>query len=199
MRRSIVLLAAALLFTGAAYAQDDAPSLGEVARQARLQKQQKEAQLQTKDASAKSATNKDTDASAKDAPAPKSAHVITNEELPAHVVQTSSPEHLAVSSEPGQPTSRVDSEDAARQWKSLIQSQKQAIASLQAQMKEISDSIHYAGGNCIANCVQWNERQKQKQDQVESMKAQLEDQQKHLEDLQESARKQGFGSSVYDP
>jgi hypothetical protein len=46
--------------------------------------------------------------------------------------------------------------------------------------------------------VQWNERQKEKQDQVESMKAQLEEQKKQLENMQESARKQGFGSSVYE-
>ena len=31
------------------------------------------------------------------------------------------------------------------------------------------------------------------------MKGELEQEQKHLEDLQESARKQGFGSSVYEP
>jgi hypothetical protein len=47
--------------------------------------------------------------------------------------------------------------------------------------------------------VQWNERQQQKQQQVEVMKSQLEDQQKKLEDMQDSARQQGYGSSVYDP
>jgi hypothetical protein len=31
------------------------------------------------------------------------------------------------------------------------------------------------------------------------MRAQLEQQQKKLEEMQESARKQGFGSQVYDP
>jgi predicted double-glycine peptidase len=31
------------------------------------------------------------------------------------------------------------------------------------------------------------------------MKAKLEQQQKSLKDLQEAARKQGFGSAVYDP
>jgi hypothetical protein len=51
----------------------------------------------------------------------------------------------------------------------------------------------------VSNCVQWNEEQKRKQDQVETMKGELEQQQKRLEDLQEAARKQGFGSSVYDP
>jgi predicted ribosome quality control (RQC) complex YloA/Tae2 family protein len=47
--------------------------------------------------------------------------------------------------------------------------------------------------------VQWNERQKEKQQQVERLKSQLEDQQKRLEDMQEQARKQGYGTSVYDP
>ena len=31
------------------------------------------------------------------------------------------------------------------------------------------------------------------------MKEQLDQQQKRLEDMQDMARKQGFGSSVYDP
>ena len=66
-------------------------------------------------------------------------------------------------------------------------------------IESVSDSIHYAGANCVANCESWNEHQKQKQDQVEAMKSQLADQQKKLEDMQESARKQGFGSSVYEP
>jgi hypothetical protein len=31
------------------------------------------------------------------------------------------------------------------------------------------------------------------------MKAQLDEQQKRLEDMQEAARKQGYGNSIYDP
>ena len=31
------------------------------------------------------------------------------------------------------------------------------------------------------------------------MQAQLEEQKKRLDEMQESARKQGYGSSVYDP
>ena len=34
---------------------------------------------------------------------------------------------------------------------------------------------------------------------IEAMKSQLEQMRKDLEDVQEMARKQGFGSSVYDP
>ena len=70
---------------------------------------------------------------------------------------------------------------------------------MESEIADLSESIRYAGANCVANCVEWNERQKQKQDQVESMKAQLEEQKKQLENMQDSARKQGFGSAVYDP
>jgi hypothetical protein len=97
------------------------------------------------------------------------------------------------------PPSSTPSTGAAESWKAVIQAQKNAIASLQSEIVSLSESIHYAGGNCVANCVQWNERQQQKQQQLEGMKAQLEQLQKHLEDLQESVRKKGFGSSVYDP
>ena len=77
--------------------------------------------------------------------------------------------------------------------------QKSAIANLKSDIESLSASIEYAGANCVSGCVEWNERQKQKQDQVESMKVQLAEQEKRLEDMQESARKQGYGSSVYDP
>ena len=77
--------------------------------------------------------------------------------------------------------------------------QKNAIAALQQDIKSLGDSIHFAGANCVANCAEWNERQQQKQQEVESMKSQLEEQQKALEAMQESARKEGFGSTVYDP
>jgi hypothetical protein len=231
-RRFFVLLAAsAALCAFPAYGQDDSPSLGDVARQARLQKQQKDAPSKdtpsiddpSKDSSAsgKNAQNAAdqnkanqarTDqtktvsvagATAKNAPA-KPSHVITNEEIPSHIGSTLTGSTLtsAKGSHPAgtsdeQPSSGGQS--AAEQWKTQIQAQKSFIASLQSNIASLNDSIQYAGANCVSNCVQWNEEQKRKQDQVESMKGELEQQQKQLEDLQESARKQGFGSSVYDP
>jgi hypothetical protein len=185
--RFIALLAAAFLCAFPAQSQDS-QSLGDAARQARQQKQQK-------DASAKSTTTTSTEAQP-----PKPTKVITNDDLPEHrgstVKPTASPE---TQSSTDAPSGNGNGKAAAEQWKSQIQAQKAAIASLQAEIASLSESVRYAGANCVANCVQWNERQKEKQDRVEVMKHQLEDQQKHLEDLQESARKQGFGSAVYDP
>jgi predicted ribosome quality control (RQC) complex YloA/Tae2 family protein len=73
------------------------------------------------------------------------------------------------------------------------------ISSLQNEIDKLNDSIHFAPGDFVPNRVQLNERQKQKLQQVEQLQAQLEDQKKRLEDMQEAARQQGYGSSVYDP
>jgi len=200
-RRVLVLLAtSALLCAFTAFGQDS-QSLGDVARQSRLQKQQKDAQA--KDASPKDASSKQTPAthaSAKDAQPAKSPHVITNDEIPSHVGPTVTTARGSEADNEADATPNSGDRDArAEQLKSRIQAQKSAIAGLEAEISSLSESIHYAGGNCVANCESWNERQKQKQDQVESMKAQLEEQKKQLENMQESARKQGFGSAVYDP
>ncbi len=217
-RRILVLLAAgAFLCALPTFSQEDSPSLGDVARQARLQKQQKDAQSKDTAATGKDAetpaeqskidqgrvdqakTAPGAGTTSKKAP-PKPSHVITNEEIPSHIGSTltsAKGSQAAVAADDEQPSSNDG--DAAAQWKTQIQAQKGAIASLQSEIASLNDSVQYAGANCVSNCVQWNEEQKRKQDQVETMKAELEEQQKRLEDLQESARKKGFGSSVYDP
>ena len=153
----------------------DSPSLGDAARQARQQKS-KESQ---KDSA-------------------KTPKVITNEEIPAHAVASASSGSRGQLQNTNYSPS-ADGKISAEQFKSQIQQQKSLVSSLQSDIDKLNDSIHYAPANCVANCVQWNERQKEKQERVEQMKAQLEDQKKRLEDMQESARKQGYGSSVYDP
>jgi hypothetical protein len=215
LRQFLVLFSAtAFLFTLAALAQDDAaPSLGDVARQARQQKQQKDAQTkdasatgspskdaQAKDAQSGDAQNKDKDSAAKDVPAPKPSHVITNEDLPEHI--NPSPMRPTASKNSDQPGAEQPTDNgkaSAEEWRSQIMSQKSAVANLKNDVDSLNASIQYAPANCVSGCVEWNERQKQKQEQVETMKAQLAEQEKRLEEMQESARKQGYGSSVYDP
>jgi hypothetical protein len=177
-RCSIFLLFAAAISPvgGTGYAQDS-PSLGELARQQRQEKEQSKLLL------------------GKDSKAPK---VITNEELPENTGSASTP--AATHGErPSPPTSSDGAKQPAESWKSQILGQKTQIASLLAQIDHLNESIRFAPGNCVANCVAWNERQREKQQQVERMRAQLEDEQKRLIEMQESARKQGYGSSVYDP
>ncbi len=175
--RLFFLSATAGLLVVAAPGQDT-QSLGDVARQARQQKQTKSAQ-------------------AKDA---KPSKVITNEELPEH----SAPEPAAATGEENSESSTAPASANAGKvppeaWKAHIFRQKNAIASMQKQIDELQESIRFAPANCVSGCVQWNERQREKQQQVERMQAQLGEMKKQLDDMQETARKQGYGSSVYDP
>ena len=200
-QRKLLLVLAAILcgLAISAIAQDDSPSLGDVARQARQQKQTK---APDNSANKNSQASKDAAASASSPPAKT---IITNDEIPSHVGPTATYQpasQLPTSrtwSRPNYTPQESDRKLSAEQWTNLIQSQKNNIATFQSQIDQISASIQYAGGNCVSGCMQWNERQKQKQDQVESMKSQLEQARQELERMQEKARQQGYGSSVYDP
>ena len=173
---SFVLMAVVAL-TCSAFGQDP-PSLGDIARQAKEQKQKKEAQ-------------------SKAAPDFKPVKTITNEEMPSRPDSTYATPIGRPPRTGAAPAENV--EQSAGIWKSQIQQQKNAISSQQSMIDKINDSVRYAPANCVSGCVQWNEHQQQKQEEVEKMRGQLEQQKKQLEDMQEAARKQGFGSSVYDP
>jgi hypothetical protein len=124
--------------------------------------------------------------------------VVTNEEIPEHPEESSS-------------TSTTDEYDSApassasndthsgEEWKAKIEAQRNSVASLQSQIDKLNSSIHFVEANRYTNGVQYNQRQVQKQDEVQRMQKQLDDQKKQLEDMQESARKAGLGSSVYEP
>jgi len=208
MRRFFVLLAASVLLCSISYAQDqqtsaqDPPppaptlSLGEIARQVKLKKQQREAQLRAKEAANQGAQASE---ATPVAPPAKTAHLVTNDDAPEHASVTPVSTHPTSSAPADSQADSSDHQAKAENWKSQIAAQKSAIAALQQDIKSLSESIHFAGGNCVANCSQWNERQQQKQQEVETLKAQLEEQQKALEEMQDTARKEGFGSSVYEP
>jgi hypothetical protein len=178
-RVSLWLAAVICLFAAAACAQDS-PSLGDLARQQRLQKEK-----------SKTAQGKDA----------KTSKVITNEEIHAKTAIASqsaaaADEHPASNSAS---TSTNEVKQSAESWTAQIQTQKTQVASLEKQIGAIKDSIQFAPPNCVENCVQWNELQQEKQRQAEGMQTQLDEMKKHLEEMQDSARKQGYGSSVYDP
>jgi hypothetical protein len=191
-RSKALLLFAALAFAFVAFGHgQDEPSLGDAARQSR---QQKNKDQQVKDAQSKDAKGKDA--------ATKTPKIITNDEIPSHLKPATISRKLDDQAEEGNyepPSDSADEKVAGDEWRSKIEAQKSTISSMESEIDKLNDSIHFAPANCGANCVQWNERQREKQQQVERIQAQLEDMKKQLEDMQESARKQGYGSSVYDP
>jgi hypothetical protein len=233
MRRAYVLFLLATVSLGPVllYGQDDgSPSLGDVSRQARLAKQQKDGQADaavpgqvsgkpaatvSRDSSSQSvpataaqsgAQNKTRTSSAsptapvKPVPSAKPAkRVITNEDIgAAHSLTGSSPASKPSSAQ-AETSEQADGKNPPEYWTNQILAQKSAIASLKSDIDQLTASIQYAPGNCVEGCVEWNQHQQEKQQQVDGMKSQLEEMQKQLEETQEAARKQGYGSSVYDP
>jgi hypothetical protein len=194
----------AVLSLGLAYAQDSPPSLGDAARQARFEKQQKETQTQSaqsKTATDNSATNKDGKGNETQPSKPKK--VITNDEIPEHVGPTSTRPPTPKNQYPACCTGNdypSPGMNAADVWKSQIQNTKNSIAAMEQQLAGLDQSIQFSQAPCVTtNCVEYNERQRQKQAQSELLKSQIEQMRQRLEQMQEAARKQGFGSSVYDP
>lgn len=125
-------------------------------------------------------------------PAPK---VITNEDIPASSEADSSAKKSADSA--ARPSS---SKKSAPQWKHEIQAQERVVTNLQDQIQKVSASVHYTNAPArTGNGVRYNERQEQKQDQVQRMQEQLERDRQKLADLQDAARKDGYGNAVYEP
>jgi len=187
MRRAFLTCLAGALIATSLLAQDS-QSLGDAARQARRQKQQRDTQI--KDVASKEAQGKDSQG-------PKAPKVYTNDEIPERAPSAvpHNPDELKPVNYTPQPGTW---KAPAETWKNQILMMKNSIASMQARIDQLNESVHFAG-NCVVSCGQYNERQREKQQQIETMKSQVDELKKQLETMQESARQQGYGSSVYDP
>ena len=186
VRKLIFVLGAGVLLSAWIMQAQDSPSLGDLARKTRQQKQQQDSQAAATPARGTSANNSQ-------GPQPKAAHVYTNDEIPE-----STPDLNPAPRQPGIRENYKGGKLSAEQWKSVIRQLKSSMASIQRQIDSIQSTIRFAGGN-YENHVAYNNRQREKEQQVENLKSQLSQQQKRLEDLQEAARRQGYSSVVYDP
>jgi predicted RNase H-like nuclease (RuvC/YqgF family) len=134
---------------------------------------------------------------AKDAHAARK--VVTNEDIPESPEAASNTSVSTDERETAPAAPASNDTHSGEQWKAKIEAQKNSVASLQSQMDKLNSSIHFVEANRYRNGVQYNQQQVRKQDEVERMQKQLDEQKKQLEDMQESARKAGLGSSVYEP
>lgn len=176
------VLVLALASVGHAQSSEPAgtPSLGDLARKQRE----------------KLAKDKDKDKDGK----PKK--VLTNEDLPPAPEASGSSAVTEASTEPGA-DANVAPAGAVLQdgehWKAAITQQKAALADLKSHMEKLKDSIHFVEANAYRNGVEYNKIQAHKQEELQRLQSQFDEQQKNLEKMQESARKAGFGSAVWDP
>jgi len=125
--------------------------------------------------------------------------VITNEDIPETPDLTPGEQETIGKSEPVASSSAPAGGQSAEDWKNQILAQKNRIATLQANIDKLSESIRFVEANAYVNGVQYNQYQAKKQQQVANMQTQLAEQKKKLEEMQDAAKKTGMGSAVYDP
>jgi hypothetical protein len=179
MRRFGVVSFCAVVLVSAVAASSQESPLGDVARKERNRQKAKPASTATK--------------------------ILTNEDLPklppgeddVKAVNDGNEEHAAQQN--SREVSRTPNGRSAEQWKAQILIQKRSITAQQEQVDQFRKSIHFVEANRYVNGPQYNEQQRRRQIQLQQMEKQLEEQKKRLADTQESARRAGFGNSVYDP
>lgn len=126
--------------------------------------------------------------------------VVTNDEIPESPdASGDSSDDAEGAPESSAPAASTSGKKTAEQWKSEIKARKARIAAIQGQVDKLNGSVHFVEANRYTNGVQYNQYQLKKQQEAQRLQKQLDGEKKQLEDAQESARKAGFGTAVYDP
>jgi hypothetical protein len=157
----------------------DTPSLGDVARKQR-----------------------DKQHNVKNPPA-KAKKVVTEEDIPSHsdgsaLDDESVSLHGPNSEKPASPSTN-DILKTGEQWKSSIAQQKAAVADLKNRLDKLNASIRFVSASAYTNGVEYNKMQMRRQQEAQRMQGDLDVQKKNLEQAQETARRAGYGSAVWDP
>ena len=193
-RMFLKILAIALLMVPASYAQ----SLGDVARENREKKAE-----DASTAPAKVITNKDlpkdpeASQDAEEAPvgadaaSAKPADHASEEQRAAERRAT----HRAVQRSMQQ---RLAEQRVAGQWKRQIVAQENRVAALQSRVDQLNASIHATYGSTQYEAPYSRPQARQLQ-RVAQVQQQLDEQKMKLADMQESARRAGMHTVVYDP
>jgi uncharacterized protein YukE len=133
--------------------------------------------------------------------------VLTNDDLstPAHSADLTSDDtqqkkNAKQKTPASKEQSKKDEEPSADELKAAIQDKKEAIAETQDEIAKLQSTINYVQNNrnIYTNAPEYNDRQKRKEQEVNRLKGVLQQQQDELKDLQDTARKAGYGSALYD-
>lgn len=142
---------------------------------------------------------------------PKSHHVLTDDDMEQTATSSKSPSSASSgqSKDKKSPREPGDSADAmkpsAAELEERIKEQKQLIQDIEASMKEIQDKLdawktsdctHVVYAGTGKNTCDLPPRLTV---EYERAKSQLKTEQADLEEMQEEARRMGYGNSVYDP
>ena len=141
----------------------------------------------------------------KAAAAPAKRHVITDDDIASGAAAKSAPDKDPKSAEPSTAASGENGKPSAAEVTAQVKKQKQRVADAEASLKEVEQlaekwktsdcsRVIYTESqkNLCADVAKIPEQLKRAQDRVAREKS-------ALETMQESARKAGYHSNVYDP
>jgi len=194
MRRNLVravfvkVLAITFLMNLTAYGQ----SLGEVARKNREKQKAKEGSSST--TAPKVITNKDLQKDPEEQ-APHDAQPPANNDGAQTIAKRRNADHVA---EQRFERQRLAEQHAADQWKRQIAEQKNKMANLQARIDQLNASIRTENGSTQYEGPNGRGQARQMA-LVAQAQLQLNEQRRKLVEMQESARRAGMHTVVYDP
>ncbi len=87
----------------------------------------------------------------------------------------------------------------AAEFKRQIKAQENVVGELQSRIFRVKSTIRYYDVRVFSNATAYNERQDDKQREVERLQEKLEDEKAKLQSLQDDAKRAGFGNGIYEP
>ncbi len=124
--------------------------------------------------------------------------VITDEDIPSYESAPAAAKKDAAD-KPSNDTRPLNTEANGEELKAKCLSAKRQIKDYQEQIDKLRAASQLVEANRYSNGVEYNQQQLRKQQEADRMQKQLEIAKQKFADLQQQARKAGFGSSVYDP
>ena len=126
--------------------------------------------------------------------------VITDEDIPSHADESRTKGDKANDqSDDGNLNTPVNTETNGEELKAKCRAIKQEITDYQTQLDKLRASSKFVEANRYVNGAQYNQHQLAKQQEADRMEKRLEQMKQKFAEMQERARKAGFGSSIYDP
>ncbi len=200
MKRLLWLL---LLFAIAAAAQQDSPSLGDVARKYRAAKKQPGKELTNEDLSrGKPQPVPTPDTAASDTAGSEQPEAEAKENAEPAAESESKPESAKAAETP-KVSEDPDKRDAAFHERYLAQKKQVDLLERELNVSQRESQLQtteYYGdaGTMLRNGQQWFEKQKKYQDEIAAKQKALDEARQKLEDLKEEGRRAGASSSAFE-
>jgi len=124
--------------------------------------------------------------------------VYTNADLPEHSAPSPPPAASSEEHAPAMPATSAGPNQPHERMRAQIEARRSQLATIQARIDQMRESSRSAP-NCARGCVGWNQRQQERQEQIQRMQARVDEEKRRLDEMEARARQPGRGGSPFDP